>query len=669
MLATQPHHRLGYRSDIEGLRAVAILLVVAAHANISWLAGGFIGVDVFFVLSGYLITGLLVREVEATGELRFAAFYARRFRRLLPGLLAMLIGTCALAYLLVAPADQPSQATAAASAAAWISNFHFAFSSQGYFSPGAEKNLFLHTWSLGVEEQFYLVWPVLLVLGLGAWTGASRAASPVRLKITLSLVLLLSFLASLWWTRSDPDLAFYMMPSRAWQFAMGALVWLYCGTPLDRLQPIPTRQRGAQVILGLATHPKLGWIGLACIILAALLLDAEVQYPGAWALLPSIGTAMILASGARIPQAGVGAVLSLGPMQALGRLSYSWYLWHWPVLLLGATVISVESAPNRLALVLLSLAMAALSYRFVETPLRHNQRLIIRPRIAVFGSLAIIILAGAGAIRWHNSAFDRMSDPEQARYLQARTDAPVIYGMGCDEWYQTADVRICEFGPKDAMHTAVAIGDSIGLQWFPAFSEVFDKPGWRLLVITKSACPMVDEPIFYPRIGREYTECAEWRKNALQQVATLNPDIVMLGSTFTYDYTPRQWREGTARVLQSISEAARRVVILRSTPTLPFDGPSCAAPRSSLYSALIGTEHCSALADNARSDNVYRALIAAADGFSNVRVIDMTDAVCPDGVCHAELNDAIVFRDTQHLSATFAKELSGVLGSQLNLPD
>ena len=161
-------HRIGYRGDIEGLRAIAILLVVAAHAKVSWLAGGFIGVDVFFVLSGYLITGVLLREIEQTGHLRFANFYARRFRRLLPALLVMLVCTSLFAIVVLPPAAQGDQAIAAATASAWLSNIHFAFAKLDYFSPGAATNLFLHTWSLGVEEQFYLAWPALMIFAYGA---------------------------------------------------------------------------------------------------------------------------------------------------------------------------------------------------------------------------------------------------------------------------------------------------------------------------------------------------------------------------------------------------------------------------------------------------------------------------------------------------------------------
>ncbi|MBS0430870.1 MAG: acyltransferase [Proteobacteria bacterium] len=658
--APTSRYRLGYRGDIEGLRAVAILLVVAAHAKVRWLAGGFVGVDVFYVLSGYLITGLLVQEIRTTGSLRFADFYARRLRRLLPAMLLMIGISGVLGWLLLAPGEQAAQASAAAAASLWLSNFHFAFQRMDYFAPGSETNLFLHTWSLGVEEQFYLVWPLLLVLAMGAWRAARRTPDARRLAWSMLLVLVAGFALAWYWTYAEPQLAFYMMPARAWQFALGALVFLGFGAPaFDSGMPFSRKQNWLRAA---------AWLGLAMIVAAALLLDNRVPYPGWWAWLPSAGAALVIAAGGHGAIGGVDRLLSLRPMQAIGRVSYAWYLWHWPVLLLGAAVIDIADPWNRLGLVLLSLAIAALSFHFFESPLRRQRRLVARPRMAVFASLALMLLAGSVALRWQTVAMLRMQGSEQLPYQLARVDAPVIYGMGCDDWYHSADVHACAFGNAKAEHTAVAMGDSVGLQWFPAYARVFDRPGWRLLVITKSSCPMVDVPIFYARIGREYTECAQWRNRALQDLATLKPDLVILGSTFTADYTQDQWQQGTRRVLQRLSASAGRVYVMRSTPTLPFDGPSCLAPRSKLYEWLTGPARCTAaLADATRFNDVYRWLQAAAAPFPNVRMVDMTPEICPQGICRASLDGKIVFRDFQHLTASFAESLGPALAGKLGM--
>lgn len=656
-----PNYRLGYRSDIEGLRAVAILLVVAAHARMTQFAGGFVGVDVFFVLSGYLITGLLVQEIRSEGRLDLRLFYARRLRRLLPGLLLMLLGACVFGRLLLAPGQQLVQASTAASAALWLSNFVFAFANVDYFGPNADSNLFLHTWSLGVEEQFYLVWPLLLALVAGAWRGKIKVQRPTTIIATMALVLVLSLALSATWMRTQPLLAFYMMPARAWQFALGAIVFLQFGSPAAT---VALAHGGNARRYALALRAG-GWLGLAAILLAAMLIDGKTPYPGIWALCPSIGAALVLAAGAHSPDLAVGRLLSWRPLQAIGRISYAWYLWHWPILLLGATILDMGNPVNRIALAGLSLAIAVISYHAIETPIRKHAALLKRPGLAIAGGVALMILANALALRWHNATRDRMASAEMQRYETSRWDSPSIYGQGCDDWYFSDQVKFCAFGAADAPHTAMAIGDSVSLQWFPAYEQVFVKSGWRLLVATKSSCPMVDEPIFYPRIGREFSECDRWRNALLAQIAAIKPDVVVFGSTYTSAYTREQWTQGTERILKKLVPVSGRVFIMRSTPVLPFDGPSCLEPRSWLYRKLSPRAACTSPARDAHSDSVFSWLGQAANSFANVKMIDMTDIVCPHGTCNAERDGIIVFRDSQHLTATFAASLAPALSQRL----
>jgi peptidoglycan/LPS O-acetylase OafA/YrhL len=652
-------YRLGYRGDIEGLRAIAILLVVAAHANVPWLAGGFVGVDVFFVLSGYLITGLLLQEIAKTGHLQFANFYARRLRRLLPALLLMLLCTCLFAAVALAPSEQGGQAVAAATASVWFSNIHFAFAKLDYFSPGAASNLFLHTWSLGVEEQFYLIWPALMLLAFGAWRGTGNHVQ--RLKVSMLAIAILSLLCCIALTRTAPQMAFYMMPLRAWQFAAGAMIWLYFNSSTNRGADSHA-QRNATIIARCT-----GWLGFGLTIAGALWFDANMAYPGWRSLLPTIGAAAIIAVGVREPDKGISWALSWRPLQALGRVSYSWYLWHWPVLLLGGALVTTDGPAYRAGLVVLSLLLAVVSYRWVESPIRHQARWVVRPGVTVMATIALMMTANVLCIAWFNATSAWANSPAQQRYAQAHVDAPVIYSMPCDDWYHSDEVRFCAFGPSDAKHTVVLMGDSIGAQWFPAVAEVFDRPDWRLLVLTKSSCPMVDEPIFYPRIGRDYVECSTWRKNAMQQAAALRPDIVILGSVQTANFDRAQWVEGTARLLKVISGSAGHVYILRGTPHLPFDGPNCLASKSWLPWLRLGQATCQAPASSKSDDNVYQWLQEASGRFGNVSMLDLNDDVCPDGVCHAEQSGMVVFRDSQHMTATFARSLGKELGRRLDM--
>lgn len=627
---------MGFRSDIEGLRAVAILLVVFAHAHVPGFPGGFVGVDVFFVLSGYLITGLLLKEASQSGSIDFASFYARRFRRLMPALMVMLLVVCGTAALALSAQAQIDQASAAAAAALWLSNMHFSLSSVGYFAADAEQNLFLHTWSLGVEEQFYLVWPALVLF-------AGSATHPRRLRLVMGAVLAGSLAACVWLTTAEPNFAFYSMPTRAWQFAGGALALL--GVQRVRLSPTTARLAG--------------WAGLGLILWSAITLTPASPYPGWRALVPSVGTALILVAGALRPTEGVGKPLSTYPMQWIGRVSYSWYLWHWPVLLLGDALIPMADGPRRALMVAASFAIACLSYRYVETPFQNNSRILRRPRRLIAVTAAAMAVLVAGTVAWHGRA--TALDASEVRFTASKQSA--VYRLGCDDWIHSGDVKVCAFGPANAHHTAVLMGDSVGAQWFPAIERIYAQHGWRLLVITKSSCPMVDEPFFYPRIRREYTECSTWRRAALDRITAISPDVLILGSTDNYGFTPDQWTEGTSRLLGVVATHAKQIVILRATPALPFEPATCL--QAARRFGIVDTVACTAPAASRQSEEVVQSIVAAASRFHNVRIVDMNGAVCPGNECRASVGGHQIYRDTRHLEVEFVESLTAALARRL----
>lgn len=649
-------YRLGYRSDIEGLRAIAVLLVVSAHAALPGLAGGFVGVDVFFVLSGFLITGLLVREISTTGRLRFVDFYVRRLRRLLPALAVMLLVVCVLAALLLGPAEQQDQADAAGAAALWLSNVHFAFAKLDYFSADTQTNLFLHTWSLGVEEQFYLVWPLLLIWLLPDQTFAKGV---LRLKIGICVVMVVSLTLCVWLTYVAPQLAFYMMPMRAWQFSIGALTWLFFNQ-YGKHETWQPHYRWAMVMRGV------GWLGLAMILVAGIAFNTHMPYPGAYASLPTLGAVFVLAAGSAASVGGVGRLLSWRPLQALGRISYSWYLWHWPVLLLGTVVADSGAMSYRLLAIAISLMLAMASYQWVEEPVRHQRRLLTYGRKTLLLAIAMMALGDLSAALWNTRTSVRMDSPELRRFTKARIDSPIIYGMGCDDWYSSDEVKPCTFGAANAPHTVVLMGDSIAGQWFPAVSRIFGNSDWRLLVLTKSSCPMVDEPFFYERIGREYGECDRWRDRSLTYLNTIKPDVVLISTVGTNGFSEREWVDGTTRVLSRLGKASRHVFILRSTPNLPFNGPACLAAHLGRPKWLGSTFSCGAMLNDPHANRVFQWIQRAAGGFSNVSTIDLNDEICPERICTAERQGQVVFRDTQHLTASFAASLAPILEKRMS---
>ncbi len=640
-----------FRPDIEGLRAVAILLVVAAHAGVPWLAGGFVGVDVFFVLSGFLITGKLVQETTATGRIRLLPFYVRRLRRLLPALLLMLLVVGLASTWLLSPVELGPQLVAARMAALWLSNFHFALGNLDYFAASSESNLYLHTWSLGVEEQFYLVWPSL-VLWLLARDGERGVA---RLKIGMWVVLLASLLACIRLTQTEPMLAFYMMPLRAWQFAVGALVWLMF-----------IRGRQATHVAITRIVPVLGPLGLMLVVGCGLWLDAQRPYPGAWAILPTLGAGIVVLAGSlHKGQGSAYRLLSLPPLQWLGRISYSWYLWHWPVLLLGDALTGSQTPAYRALLVAISLALAALSHALVEAPLRRWKQWLAFPRMAVLASLAGMATIGMLGNLWWQQAGRALQSSQLQRYIAASDDAPIIYKMGCDDWYHSASVRICNFGDENATHTAILVGDSHVGQWFPAVHKALEKKDWRLLVITKSSCPMVDETLFYARIGREYTECSQWRNAAIERIRDIRPDLVIFGSA-NAGFTQQQWTEGTARILARLSPVSRRIFLLADTPALPFNGPDCLLRLASRPRWLHQFDACRVPAASILATDVQLWTRTAIARFPNAQLLDLNAHICPDGMCHAELGGRVVFRDSQHLSGSFAASMQSVWASVIS---
>lgn len=621
-------------------------MVVAAHADVSGLAGGFIGVDVFFVLSGYLITALLVEERQRQGHIALLGFYARRLGRLLPALLVVIGISMLLARHLLMDGDQPPQALAAAAASVWLSNLYFAFSRVEYFGAGAENNLFLHTWSLGVEEQFYLVWPALLILLTRHGIHVLRRCMP--------LIALAGFAVGVIWTLLQPLQAFYLMPPRSWQFALGASVFLWAA---------PQHWQPSQI-----QAQTLGWAGLALLAVAVVGFDGQMTYPGAWAALPSMGAAALLIAGPH-PGTPIHWLLTRPAMQRIGRYSYAWYLWHWPVILLGAAVWTLDSPAVRALLVGASLLLAIVTHHGVEAPVRQWARTGLPTRAVLAGALVLMVGVHVSALRWHNHALSQAQAAQNHYPLSVRDDMPVIYtkAHSCDELHLTSRVKVCEYGAENPGKMVFVLGDSVGLQWFPALEQAFLSRGWRLRIATKSACPIVDAPIVYSRIGRRYTECERWRTDALRFIAETKPDLLLIGSHFTYEFSETEWREGTRRVLEVVAPAVADIRMIRATPMLPFDAPSCLAAQGTLPSWLASGQRCSAPATSKLRDDVHAWQQSGTQLYPQVRWLDMTEAVCPSGICSAQQGDLIAYRDHQHLSARFALSLSNALARALAL--
>lgn len=639
--------RLAFRPDLQGLRAVAILLVLFAHAGWAIAPGGFIGVDVFFVLSGYLITGLLFRELEENGHIAFLRFYARRLKRLLPALIFMLCISVTLAIWVLSAVEARAQLASSPFAAFWSSNLYFAFTTLDYFDELASRDLFLHTWSLGVEEQFYLVWPIVLLLIWKRKPLVTARGKNIDMMLTwLGLIGIASLALSLYWTENTPQAAFYLMPSRIWQFSLGAMVYLK-----HRNNP-SNRDRAPLQINNTTMYLALG-MGLFFIVGSAVGLDRDRPYPGIWALIPSFGAALVIGAGHAMHESCRNP-LAHPALVWLGDRSYSLYLWHWPIFLLGFSMGFQGNVFSSLVLMLISLLAAIVSYRFVELPFWKGRLSHSRPLHIVLVSL--LIMASVILVFYHGLRQFPQQGTTADMSNKWRMDVPVIYRMHCDAWYTHARVEPCVLGEETAEKTVVLLGDSIGAQWFSLAPGIFQKPRWRTVVLTKSSCPMVDEDFYYKRIGQNYQVCTDWRNALLDELDKLKPDVIIMGSASTYGFSEAQWVEGTSRILERLSNTAKTVFVIPGTPNLGFDGPGCISRNFAPDTGSIDREACLGKSRMQHIGPVSGFLGQAANHFANVHLLDLNDLVCPGGDCYA-VNEkgVVVFRDSQHLTDSFVQ--------------
>jgi len=621
------------------------------------MSGGYVGVDVFFVLSGYLITGLLEHEVAATGDVDLTEFYARRAKRLLPALLVVLFATLVLTFWLYAPIDQPPIASDARGVALYYGNVLFARAAIDYHS--AAGNPFLHTWSLAVEEQFYIIWPLLFVLMARFVEGArANIGLTKRLAVGVAVTGAISFLASLWITNASQPWAFFGMPTRIWEFASGGLVAL--ASP--RLSKISAR-----------TGTLLQAGGLAAIGVAALFYHQATPYPGFAALAPVLGTVALLVGGVAAPSGVVTRALSTATLRWFGRVSYSWYLWHWPLVGIGAVVDWKIGVAGRLAWSAVALVLATVTYRFVEEPARKSNWLRDRPDWLNVSALGASVGAALIAYSLMLVAQRRVATPAQRVFAAARED-----GMRHDCWGSLLEnaTAPCVFGDRNGQSTIVLMGDSHAEHWLPAVDRIGKERGWNVVAMVKPACPVADVPeLVNGRLKRRYTECTSWRRAMLRRIMALRPQAVILSS---YDHympgngersesrvTPSMWRDGLRRTYSMLSSAGITTIVMRDVPDVGFDVPACLSRRAA--GAPFQIRECEYRREEALSAPAIAAQNEAARGLRRVAIVDMTDRLCSRSPCPVRQHGVIVYRDGDHLTASFSRAQAPTLDDRIRL--
>jgi peptidoglycan/LPS O-acetylase OafA/YrhL len=702
----------GFRPDIEGLRAVAVLAVVLFHAAVPGVGGGFVGVDVFFVISGFLITGLLWREVSTAGTVRLRRFYGARARRLLPASATVGVVTVIGSAVLLPLLQARNVIYDGIASALYVSNYWFIAEGVHYFGGHLPPSPFQHYWSLGVEEQFYLVWPPMII-GT-AWlirlarrrTRADVTSSKSPYLVVLALVGAASFALSLVITYVMPAVAFFSLPTRAWQLAAGGLVALTAGQ-WRRLPRLP-----AAIV---------GWAGLALILLACTQLSAATFYPGAAALLPVLGTVLVIGAGCAAPSQGCGRVLGLSPMRAIGRISYSWYLWHWPVLVLAPAMLGHPlGLAARLAAALVSGGLAVLTLRFIENPLRFAApiRRSALASLALGGAAtAVAVIVGVVLLVWvpvpvgrgapaapltitaappptgdNIDAYDaavRHAFAQMQAAVGASADLkavpsnldPPLAGVGAElkamlfngclrEPFQGGQPE-CATGDTASTTTVALVGDSHAAMWNPAFQQIAAQRHWRLEMLAKGACPLMDLPItnhLFSGLVEHFEHCDQWRGQIMARLRAEHPRLIVLSlwrgygagngngwlSGFT-SYDP-VWIESMTRLVQQLRGTGAKVLVLGPVPD----------PHTSVPVCLSGHLDDATACAPPRSTAVNQPGIAAESAATNAgggQYTDLTELFCTADRCPVIVGNTLVYVDENHVTLEYSRLLAPVIGS------
>lgn len=652
----------GFLPEIQGLRAIAVLVVLVFHLWPAALPGGYVGVDVFFVISGYLITGLLLRQVERTGRISVSGFYAKRIKRLLPAatLVLVAVATCISLLPVLRWGDTAREIAASA---LYVENWWLAAQAVDYLAADDVPSPLQHFWSLSVEEQYYIVWPLLFAL-LGAVGLVKKLGGRAAFGLIVVVVGVLSLAYSIYITPRDPGLAYFATTTRAWELALGGMLAVF-----TRWEHLPEVWR-----------QSLGVLGFTMILAASFCFDGTTPFPGYLALLPTLGAAFMLASGTSQRRVSMYGLLSSRPFQYVGDLSYSLYLWHWP-----AVVFYKQIAGRELGLVdglvvgAISLALAHQTKVLVEDRFRAPSFASgSRARPFMFGAACILLalwcsLAIGFQVNRHADAAAAIASETagaagfRPALVAARKDVPAAYAKGCHAGPRSVEPTACAMGDPGAEVRMFVAGDSHAVQWLPALEKFAVRKGWRVESYTKSACAFVDVPLSAGSGRGEYAACSEWNANLLAKIRRERPDLLLVSQSVAHrpaDVPPEDREavydaivEGLLRRWRTVQAEGVRVVVLADTPRLGLDVPEClSAPGASF-------ESCSRPAGPllSRPD----PLVEAARRIG-APVVSLNDLICPDDICPPVIGDVLVWRDSHHVTATFATERADEFAARLD---
>lgn len=683
------------RLDIQGLRSLAVGMVIVYHIWPDALPGGFVGVDAFFVISGFLIVGSLVRDVSASGRIRVPGFYAKRVRRLIPAACAVLIVTLVATVLVLPQSRWQSVSMDVVMSGLQVQNWNQAFSASSYEGATSAVSPVQHYWSLAVEEQFYVLIPWVLMAGAGLAVRLRMRPERVGV-IFVAAITVASFVHSMLFSATEHNIAYFATTTRMWELGVGGLGAVF----LPKLE------------LSRRTSAGLAWLGFGALVVAAATFTTSMEFPGSVAFMPVLGTLLIIWAGTpqrqRRPQldVSVNGLLSLRPLTFVGDISYSLYLWHWPVVVFYVAILG--RAPGYLhgsAIVALSLALAVMSYFLIEQRFRNVSRRSVRviskrQRTGLRGRGALQIAAGSialsticAAVPWSIveikaqllSGELNLRDYPGATALDPRHPANVDGSLpvrpdpalaskdvplpGKDECgvFDPSSITIdhCIYGQADAARTMVVVGDSHAAQYVDALLAAGAPTGWNVRAMVRNGCPFSAAP---PSDGTVvYSNCSEQNKITLQRILLLHPKLVVVSGMAMDGYQRAlKWKwdsnqtlvDGYVSLLGTLRSAGIRVAVLKDNPYPDLSIPEC---------VLQHGAHLSICDSKARDqERTPDALELAGHAVQGVEVVDLSSYFCRDGRCPAVIGNVLVYRDN-HLTNTYAKTLAPALADRLGL--
>ena len=714
-----------YRADLEGLRGIAVLFVLFFHAHFSIITGGFAGVDVFYVLSGFFITGLLLREYEYLNKISLADFYARRIRRLMPAALLVLLTTLIASYCILPRILMPGVAVDSMAAALFIANMNFAHHATDYFQTLATPSPVLHYWSLSVEEQFYFIWPTLVLF-------VAKLGKSVRrnLFITIAAVVGSSFWFANFLLHKNAIWAFYSLPTRAWELGLGGLLAVVAPS----FSKIPRQ-------LSLAGS----WLGLIGLAVTALFIPQTALFPGVPALLPTLSTALIIACGVN----GSSEFLTNSISRYFGRISYSLYLWHWPLLILPSVLLTHSlNLLARCCAVAASIILASLTTRWIETPLRGGLLVGLMPRRNAWSALVAVALVVGASVAVHADTAvtgvktkSVLSTDQKAAELttllksvlsasatpaatltatphpvhsatssptptslpslpadyaatvdsgsraatqdfpvpadldpsiqSAANDKALSYKDGCHtQLNEPASTKPCIYGDPQGALTVVLFGDSHALNWFPAFNAVAKQKHWRLLSLTMSACTPANIPAYNPATNALMKNCPIWRAASIKRIIAANPYLVLIASSRSWATTDATGAIVTGDARTALFDAGMKSTIDAIKPSASHvvyleDTPAqIQDPPLCLSQHPKSTLACATPVSQSINSS-WQAEEQAIASYEGIGIIDPSYWVCPTDPCPVVIGNLEIFQDNSHLTATYAAAMAPILASAL----